>query len=42
MLVMAKLDYHMAVMTLLDSQSRLERAIGLSIDEINKSSERGN
>jgi outer membrane protein TolC len=42
MLVMAKLDYHMAVMTLLDGQSRLERAIGLSIDEINKSSERGN
>jgi outer membrane protein TolC len=42
MLVMAKLDYHMAVMTLLDSQSRLERAVGLSIDEINKSFERGN
>jgi cobalt-zinc-cadmium efflux system outer membrane protein len=42
MLVMAKLDYHMAIMTLLDSQSRLERAVGLSIDEINKSWERGN
>ena len=42
MLVMAKLDYHMAVMTLLDAQSRLERAVGLSIDEINGSSERGN
>lgn len=38
MLVMAKLDYQMAVMTLLDSQSRLERAVGLDIDEI----ERGN
>jgi Outer membrane protein len=42
MLVMAKLDYHMAVMTLLDSQSRLERAVGLSIDEIDKEIERGN
>jgi outer membrane protein TolC len=42
MLVMAKLDYHMAVMGLLDSQSQLERAVGLSIDEIDKSIERGN
>ena len=42
MLVMAKLDYHMAVMTLLDSQSRLERAVGLSIDEIDKEIEREN
>ncbi|MGB7569522.1 MAG: TolC family protein [Chitinivibrionales bacterium] len=42
MLVMAKLDYHMAVMTLLDSQSRLERAVGLSTDEIDKEIEREN
>jgi outer membrane protein, heavy metal efflux system len=42
MLVMAKLDYHMAVMGLLDSQSQLERAVGLSIDEIDRSVERGN
>lgn len=42
MLVMAKLDYHMAVMTLLDSQSRLERAVGLNMDEIDKDIERGN
>ncbi|MDD5674058.1 MAG: TolC family protein [Chitinivibrionales bacterium] len=42
MLVMAKLDYHMAVMNLLDSQSRLERAVGISLDEIDKVSERGN
>jgi outer membrane protein, heavy metal efflux system len=42
MLVMAKLDYHMAVMALLDSQSQLERAVGLTIDEIDKNSERGN
>jgi len=41
MLVMAKLDYHMAVMNLLDSQSRLERAVGLTIDEIDKNSEGG-
>jgi hypothetical protein len=41
MLVMAKLDYHMAVMTLLDSQSRLERAVGLSLDEIDKTIEKG-
>jgi cobalt-zinc-cadmium efflux system outer membrane protein len=41
MLVMARLDYHMAVMTLLDSRSQLERAVGLSIDEIDKSFERG-
>jgi outer membrane protein TolC len=42
MLVMAKLDYHMAVMGLLDSQSQLERAVGLSMDEIDRSIERGN
>jgi outer membrane protein TolC len=42
MLVMAKLDYHMAVMGLLDSQSQLERAVGLNIDEIDKGIERGN
>lgn len=42
MLVMAKLEYHMAVMGLLDSQSQLERAVGLSIDEIDRSIERGN
>jgi outer membrane protein TolC len=42
MLAMAKLDYHMAVMNLLDSQSQLERAVGLSMDEIDKSIERGN
>ena len=42
MLVMAKLDYHMAVMTLLDGQSRLERAVGLSLREIDKEIERGN
>jgi cobalt-zinc-cadmium efflux system outer membrane protein len=42
MLVMTKLDYHMAVMTFLDSQSRLERAVGLSIDEIDTSFNRGN
>jgi outer membrane protein, heavy metal efflux system len=42
MLVMAKLDYHMSVMALLDSQSQLERAVGLNIDEIDKSIERGN
>jgi outer membrane protein, heavy metal efflux system len=41
MLVMAKLDYHMAIMTLLDSQSRLERAVGLSLDEIDKTIEKG-
>jgi cobalt-zinc-cadmium efflux system outer membrane protein len=37
MIAMAKLDYHMAVMNLLDSQSQLERAVGLSIDEIGQS-----
>ena len=42
MLVMAKLDYHLAVMALLDSQSQLERAVGIPIDEIDKSIERGN
>lgn len=42
MLVMAKLDYHMAVMALLDSQGRLERAVGLDLDKIEKSIERGN
>jgi outer membrane protein TolC len=42
MQVMAKLDYHMAVMALLDSQGRIERAVGLDLDEIEKSIERGN
>lgn len=42
MLVMAKLDYHMAVMALLGSQGRLERTVGLDLDEIEKSIERGN
>ena len=37
----AKLDYHIAVMTLLDSQSRLERAVGLSLYEIDKTVEKG-
>jgi outer membrane protein, heavy metal efflux system len=41
MLVMAKLDYHMAVMALLDSQSQLERAVGLDLDEIDKNIEGG-
>jgi len=41
MLAMAELDCHMAVMTFLDSQSRLERASGMSIDDIDKSVERG-
>jgi outer membrane protein, heavy metal efflux system len=41
MLVMAKLDYHMAVMSLLDSQSQLERAVGLTIEDIDKCMERG-
>jgi outer membrane protein, heavy metal efflux system len=42
MLAAARLDYHAAVMTLLDSKSRLERAAGLNRDDIEKSSERGN
>lgn len=37
MIAMAKLDYHMAVMNLLDSQSQLERAVGLSMEEIGQS-----
>ncbi len=37
MLVTARLEYHMAVMNLLDSQSQLERAVGLSIEEIGQS-----
>ncbi len=41
MLVMAKLDYHMAVMGILDSQSQLERSVGLSLNEIDRSIERG-
>jgi cobalt-zinc-cadmium efflux system outer membrane protein len=36
MLAMAKLDYHMAVMNLLDSQSQLERAVGMNVEEILK------
>jgi outer membrane protein, heavy metal efflux system len=34
MLLMAKEDYHMAVMNLLASQAQLERTVGLSLDEI--------
>jgi outer membrane protein TolC len=41
MLAMSKLDYHMAVMNLLDSQSQLERAVGLNIEEMGKSIEGG-
>jgi outer membrane protein, heavy metal efflux system len=37
MLVMAKQEYHMAVMGLLDSQSQLERAVGLSSEDIGQS-----
>jgi outer membrane protein TolC len=37
MLAMAKQEYHMAVMSFLDSQSQLERAVGLSIEEIGQS-----
>jgi cobalt-zinc-cadmium efflux system outer membrane protein len=37
MIAMAKLEYHMAVMNLLDSQSQLERAVGLSVEEIGRS-----
>ncbi|MGA2507502.1 MAG: TolC family protein [Chitinispirillaceae bacterium] len=37
MLLMAKEDYHMAVMNLLASQAQLERAVGLSLDEIAQS-----
>jgi cobalt-zinc-cadmium efflux system outer membrane protein len=41
MLVMAKLDYHMAVMNLLDGQSLLERAVGMNMDDLDKSVNRG-
>jgi outer membrane protein TolC len=34
MLVMAELDYQMAAMDVLAARARLERAVGLSIDEI--------
>ena len=37
MLLMAKQDYHMAVMNFLASQAQLERAVGLSIEEIGQS-----
>lgn len=37
MLLMAKQDYHMAVMNLLASQAQLERAVGLSLVEIAQS-----
>ena len=37
MLAMAKLDYHMAVMNLLDSQSQLERAVGMNLEDIGQS-----
>jgi outer membrane protein TolC len=38
MLVMAKLDYQMATMNLLDSQAQLERAVGATLAEIDKTS----
>jgi outer membrane protein TolC len=41
MLVMVKLDYQMAVMNLLDSQGQLERAVGLSLEDIDKATEGG-
>jgi outer membrane protein TolC len=41
MLAMAKLDYHMAVMNLLDSQSQLERAVGMNLDDIGQSIQGG-
>jgi outer membrane protein TolC len=41
MLAMAKLDYHMAVMSLLDSQSQLERAVGMNIEEIGQAPKGG-
>jgi len=41
MLAMAKLDYHMAVMSLLDSQSQLERAVGMNIKEIGQAPKGG-
>jgi outer membrane protein, heavy metal efflux system len=37
MLAMAKQEYHMAVMSLLDSQSQLERAVGVNIEELGQS-----
>jgi outer membrane protein TolC len=37
MLAMARLDYHMAVMNLLDSQSQLERAVGMNLEDIGQS-----
>jgi outer membrane protein TolC len=37
MLAIAKLDYHMAVMSLLDSQSQLERAVGMNLEDIGQS-----
>jgi len=36
MVLMAKLDYHMAVMNYMASQAQLEQAVGLQIDEIAK------
>jgi outer membrane protein, heavy metal efflux system len=41
MLVMAKLDYHMAVMTLLTSLAQLERAVGMDIAEIERIAQGG-
>jgi outer membrane protein TolC len=41
MLVTAKLDYHMAVMSLLDSRSQLERAVGIDIEEMGQSLQGG-
>jgi outer membrane protein TolC len=37
MIAMAKQEYHMAVMNLLDSQSQLERAVGTTIEEMGQS-----
>jgi outer membrane protein, heavy metal efflux system len=39
MLLEAEQDYHMIVMSLLTSQAQLERAVGLSIEEIGRSAE---
>jgi outer membrane protein, heavy metal efflux system len=41
MLAMAKQEYHMAVMNLLDSQSQLERAVGMNIEEIGQAPKGG-
>jgi outer membrane protein TolC len=41
MLVTAKQEYHMAAMSLLDSQSQLERAVGIAIEEMGQSLQGG-